>query len=117
MKSGKCPKCGSEEVYAGDTLPLWTKQGSYYANSIPISGWRYAEMDNYVCASCGYIESYIGDPRKLRLIQQKWPRVRERDSFEPLGGRKVVSARQCPNCGSSLNQGWKACPHCGQQLV
>ena len=75
MKSGRCPKCGSTEVHAGTRVSA--KGGVYGSNSIPIGalGFSYAALDNYVCATCGYVESYIADEDKLRKIALKWPRV------------------------------------------
>ena len=60
MKNGICPKCGSSEVYAGTGLT--NKAGYYGVNSVPITYWIYAALDNYVCAGCGYVESYL-NPR------------------------------------------------------
>jgi len=73
MKNGICPKCNSSEVYAGRNLVF--KGGSYGSNSVPISFWVAAPLDNYVCASCGYVESYIADPNKLTEIRKRWPKV------------------------------------------
>jgi hypothetical protein len=73
MRSGVCPKCGSEEVYVGPPSSLLAKR----YNIIPITIWFYAVLDYYVCANCGYVESYIIDEGKLRKISQKWPRVSE----------------------------------------
>ncbi len=114
-KTGRCPKCGSAEVYSGDRLDSWTKMGSYYNNIIPITAWRYATLDNFVCADCGHIESYISDNAKLALIRQKWVRVREY-SFEKLGQPHSYKPEKCPNCGRELEVRWRACPWCGQML-
>ena len=73
MKSGTCPKCGGNEVHTGANVTF--KRGAYGANSIPVSFWSVAPLDNYVCARCGYVESYVADPSKLRKIAQDWPRV------------------------------------------
>ena len=35
MKQGKCPRCGSEEVYSG--VEVYPKSGPFGSNSIPIS--------------------------------------------------------------------------------
>lgn len=73
MLSGVCPKCGSTEVYAGTELN-W-KDGNNYSNTIPISFWRTAALDNYVCADCGYVESYVAKTKHLDMIRKNWPRV------------------------------------------
>jgi predicted nucleic-acid-binding Zn-ribbon protein len=76
MKSGGCPKCGSNDVHSGEEVPV--KAGLNNSNSIPIYGkyWtRSASLDNYVCVNCGYVESYISDPKILRKIAEEWPRA------------------------------------------
>ena len=77
MLEGICPKCGSQQVYSGANV---THKGGYYGmNSIPIKGLlapSLAALDNYVCTRCGYVESYISDPRKLDQIAQNWSKVR-----------------------------------------
>jgi hypothetical protein len=35
-----------------------------------------AWLTNFVCVSCGYVESYILDERLLEDIATNWPRVR-----------------------------------------
>lgn len=52
------------------------KSGSYGSNSIPVTGFSSAALDNYVCVNCGYVESYIANPDKLRKIAEKWEAVR-----------------------------------------
>jgi len=64
LKQGQCPKCHSQEVYAGvDVLP---KSGPFGSNSIPISIVSIAALDNYVCVQCGYLERYVADPENYR---------------------------------------------------
>ena len=73
LKQGKCPKCGSEEIYAGvEVLP---KSGPFGSNSIPISIVSIAALDNYVCKECGYLERYVAEPEKLEEIGKKWPKA------------------------------------------
>lgn len=74
MKSGKCPKCGSDEVYCGsDVQP---KSGPFGSNAIPVSLTSIAPLDNYVCKDCGYLERYVADGTKLKEIFVKWPKVK-----------------------------------------
>jgi predicted nucleic-acid-binding Zn-ribbon protein len=73
MKQGKCPKCSSDEVYSGSHIK--PKSGPFVSNSIPISLTSIAGLDNYVCTQCGYVESYISDPSKLKEISIRWPKV------------------------------------------
>lgn len=75
MKEGICPKCKSDEVYAGADIIL--KSGPFGSNSIPISLSSIAALDNYVCTQCGYVESYILDPKKLMEISHKWIKAKQ----------------------------------------
>lgn len=52
------------------------KMGRYGSNTVHISFWSLARVDNYVCVRCGYVESYIASLRKLRKIKERWPRLR-----------------------------------------
>ncbi|MBN1638837.1 MAG: hypothetical protein JW866_07710 [Ignavibacteriales bacterium] len=72
MKKGKCPKCGSSNIYEGTKVKM--KGGSHGSNSIPITSWSAAPLDNYVCIDCGYVESYIANKEKLEKIKEKWPK-------------------------------------------
>lgn len=55
MKSGKCPKCGGNEVYNDDGLNKHNQRGV-----ISFSFMGGFQITSYICASCGYIEEYIG---------------------------------------------------------
>ncbi len=73
MKSGVCPKCGSNNVFSAQKLPL--KGGPFGSNSIPISLTSMAPLDNFVCTDCGLVESYIADADKLKAVAEKWERI------------------------------------------
>jgi len=73
VKSGKCPKCSSTEVFRGSELQ--PKSGPFGSNSIPVSLTSIAALDNYVCTQCGYVESYIAEQSKLKEIYIRWPKV------------------------------------------
>ncbi len=73
MKHGKCPKCGSTQIYTAPDLPL--KSGPFGNNAIPISLTSMAALDNYVCAECGWVEHYITDPNMLKKVARKWTPV------------------------------------------
>jgi ribosomal protein S27AE len=73
MKNGTCPKCGSSEIFAG--TKVFPKSGPFSCNAIPVSLTAMAPLDNYVCAACGYVESYISRAEDLDGIRRKWPSV------------------------------------------
>jgi predicted RNA-binding Zn-ribbon protein involved in translation (DUF1610 family) len=75
MKTGKCPKCGSEEIYCAMHMPL--KGGPFGSNSIPIGLTSMAALDNYVCVDCGMVERYVADEEKLKEIARRWDPVNE----------------------------------------
>ena len=75
MKNGKCPKCGSAEIFSHQDLLL--KGGPFGSNSIPISLTSMAALDNYVCTQCGYLERYVADSEKLEEITRKWPKAKD----------------------------------------
>jgi predicted nucleic-acid-binding Zn-ribbon protein len=74
VKDGKCPKCGSTEVYCGSDV--YPKTGPFTSNSIPVSLTSIAALDNYVCTDCGYVERFISEPGKLKEIFIKWRKVK-----------------------------------------
>ena len=80
MKQGKCPKCGSANIYSAEDLPL--KSGPFGSNSIPVSLTAMAALDNYVCVDCGLVESYIADEAMLKKIATKWCAVNDAESDE-----------------------------------
>ena len=67
MKSGKCPKCGSTEIYRG--------RGHNQRSAINVSAFKVARVDDFVCTACGLTESYISDRIKLDAIKKSWSRV------------------------------------------
>ena len=78
MKTGTCPKCSSDEIFSGAGISL--KKGPFGSNSIPVGLTSIAALDNYVCADCGYVESYVSDPKKLVEISRKWDKIDLEDS-------------------------------------
>ncbi len=67
MRTGICPKCGSDEVYLKAR-----NGGTQGVNVLRASRWKYVRMDNYVCGACGYIEFYLSDPSGLQRIKETW---------------------------------------------
>jgi predicted nucleic-acid-binding Zn-ribbon protein len=73
MKKGMCPRCQSKEVYSGASIS--GKSGLHQNNTIPITSFTTAVLDNFVCGQCGYVESYIAKEKDLARIKRKWPLV------------------------------------------
>jgi predicted nucleic-acid-binding Zn-ribbon protein len=78
VKDGKCPKCGSDQVFRGTDIPA--KTGPFGSNSIPITLISIAALNNYVCADCGYLERYVASASKLQEISRVWPKVKKMKS-------------------------------------
>jgi predicted nucleic-acid-binding Zn-ribbon protein len=68
MRSGKCPKCDSREVYIRN--PNW-----YVKNAIVIDREKVAPCVVYICVECGYTESYLSERSDLRQVRQELPSV------------------------------------------
>ncbi|MBN2894226.1 MAG: hypothetical protein JXL97_20310 [Bacteroidales bacterium] len=73
MKSGKCPKCGSENVYFKEN-PFPIEEAR-----IRLSPLNTSSFDYCVCVDCGYMEYYISNPKKLNKIEKQWEKVSEID--------------------------------------
>ena len=73
MKNGKCPKCNSTDIRTrcGD-------QGTFdmtIPRKVPVGKMSYALVQDYVCISCGYLESFIACRESLQAIVEKWDAV------------------------------------------
>ena len=72
MKSGTCPKCGSDSIFCrgqgigGKNIPV--KSGRAY--------WP-TDQNSYVCTACGYFEQYLDDEGTLGKIEgaDEWTRI------------------------------------------
>ncbi|MFZ5880729.1 MAG: hypothetical protein ACOY0R_15285 [Chloroflexota bacterium] len=60
MRNGICPKCGSSEVY--------TKPNGL--DGTRLNGRQTEHMD-YVCANCGFYESYFTDAEALKKLKER----------------------------------------------
>ena len=75
MKSGKCPKCGSGDIYVGHSKNFMgvSLVGNYILLN-QSSGFRgkFAKLNHYACASCNYIEAYVADNESMQNIKEEW---------------------------------------------
>lgn len=71
MKSGKCVKCGSENVYMKQQ-----ELGEYRIDGRP------TETLSYICTDCGFFETFVTDQKRLQSIVERaaklgdWKKVR-----------------------------------------
>ena len=72
MKSKKCSKCSSTEIFSPQTLGI--QQGNVFALKLPV--WSSDDMckkTDFICLKCGFVETYITDEdlKKLRQHAKK----------------------------------------------
>jgi predicted nucleic-acid-binding Zn-ribbon protein len=75
MKDGKCPKCNSTRVYTKQQGISFGDGGVYVYISSEWASKPVKQVDHYVCADCGYYESYISDKAKLEAVAKDWTKV------------------------------------------
>ncbi len=77
MKRGKCVKCGSTNVRRGPKPNVWSGANGM----IPLgSAWgTHVSVRHYVCADCGYAESYVVKDEDREKLRKKWKLASERD--------------------------------------
>lgn len=82
MRSGTCPKCSGTEVYAarnglglgeGAKVQVRPHLETGFRGVAP----RHVTDDVwvYVCAGCGFSETYVHDPAAIAFVRQRWVRV------------------------------------------
>jgi predicted RNA-binding Zn-ribbon protein involved in translation (DUF1610 family) len=72
MIHGQCPKCGSDEIYVDVTK---SKMGRSARDEMSVTGMISVTLTNYVCADCGFTESYVVDPQARERIKRKWQHI------------------------------------------
>lgn len=75
LKSGKCPKCGANEIY---TTHGQLKRGERM--QLVVSSWKWFSLDVYICITCGYFEEHIDekdikDEKIIEKIKETWNKV------------------------------------------
>jgi predicted nucleic-acid-binding Zn-ribbon protein len=73
MRGGLCPKCGHATVHSGRDDAAKSSSN----NRLPIDLRNSVPLDNYVCITCGYVESYISDEKARQQINEKWPHAND----------------------------------------
>jgi ribosomal protein S27AE len=65
MKNGTCPKCGCACVYHVE------KRYPEPRGVIGVTLWSRVPVDDYVCGSCGFVESYLNDLGDLEQVKKR----------------------------------------------
>jgi predicted nucleic-acid-binding Zn-ribbon protein len=77
MKTGRCPKCETSNVYMKHKGVMSGGGGAPVGHTfIDVSSFSSAHFDSYVCTNCGYVENYVSDTGKLGKIAEKWDKVK-----------------------------------------
>jgi len=78
MKSGKCPKCGSANV----RCKLGAGKHGHHGRIPSGGGFDVGiPVNRYVCAECGFVETYVDDAKARARVAEKWPlALRARDT-------------------------------------
>ena len=104
-QTGRCPKCGSEDVLP-DVAPLADPADPKGEPAPRPGAWlfrgkRATRLVACVCARCGYTELYAKEPRGLVLGHGD-----ELSAFCPACSRAMDPlVQKCPSCGWEWPQG------------
>ncbi|HEX8503541.1 MAG TPA: hypothetical protein VF659_23355 [Pyrinomonadaceae bacterium] len=74
MKDGVCPKCQAATVYRR-LEGISHGGGGIYISTFSSAAER-CDVTYYVCATCGYVESYLYDEEKLSDVARTWRKVK-----------------------------------------
>jgi hypothetical protein len=77
MRNGACPKCSSRSVFTARGGLSYGSQGALRAHIEPgfkgIRPTQQAEdLWQYMCADCGYMESYVNEQSQRDFVRQHW---------------------------------------------
>jgi predicted nucleic-acid-binding Zn-ribbon protein len=70
MKSGKCPKCGSLNIYSDIE-----KKNSNESSMIGVNAFKAFSVNHYICLECLYLEKYLDEKWDLEKIKKNWTKV------------------------------------------
>lgn len=73
MKSGKCPKCGSSDIYKSHKISPSRYPGNRIMIKMGLMKNMIAILIHYVCVDCNYIESYVAENKEsMKNIKEEW---------------------------------------------
>jgi predicted amidophosphoribosyltransferase len=108
-----CGKCGHGLDSGEAEMPQAEVAGRERAgDECPECGHSF-EPGTLFCGRCGHrLGEEVEEPTEVRVEE---PVLGEGARAEPLPGE--VPPRTCPECGKSIEEDWRACPHCGARLA
>ncbi len=69
MKNGPCPKCGSKEIYVQRN---WVGNPR---NVLKLGMFSPVNLREYICAECGFVETYLDNLEDASKIIDKCEKV------------------------------------------
>jgi hypothetical protein len=75
MKSGKCPKCGSAEIYcSGEIFDPDKPENNYYYIQIGMGSRETTSIRivYYACGQCNHMETYVANDGSILNILREW---------------------------------------------
>ncbi len=83
LSSGRCPGCGSHEIYRGISTEGEGLTAGSYTSLVEINAGNTQAtlwIDTYICRGCGLLEMYVANREQLALLSQAdgWERVEAR---------------------------------------
>jgi len=72
IKTGKCPVCGSNEVYDNRG-----KSATNHRKFLMISAFKSFTLESFLCISCGYFKEFISDEdmkneKLINKVKEDW---------------------------------------------
>jgi predicted nucleic-acid-binding Zn-ribbon protein len=72
LRSGKCPMCGSDEVYENTET---ASNGDSGKVAVGMWGTKKITLIRYLCADCGYVETYVDNLKDREKAREHWKSV------------------------------------------
>jgi hypothetical protein len=66
------PKCGASPVFTRQA-GVCRDDGGVHVYTAGVT--KPTKLDDYICTSCGYIESYVPDAEKRLAVEKSWSKV------------------------------------------
>jgi hypothetical protein len=72
MKNGICPRCGTNEIQK-------VNYTNGHRDNLSVSTWSSVKLNEYVCCSCGLVETYIAAMEDVEKIKDKCTKVETKE--------------------------------------
>jgi predicted RNA-binding Zn-ribbon protein involved in translation (DUF1610 family) len=72
LKNGKCPNCGSTNIYRKVKAAQFGSGGSFVNTSMVSNP---VDYESYICTDCGLFQTFVTDEKKLGEVKAKWTKA------------------------------------------